>query len=51
MHYTVVVACCADGTKLPSLLIFKRKTLPKDAVPHGISFHVHSEGWMGGSRV
>ena len=27
-HYTVVLVCCADGTKLPPLLIFKRKTLP-----------------------
>jgi len=48
MHYTVVFACCADGTKLPPLLIFKRKTLPKDVTPHGIYIHVHSKGWMGG---
>jgi len=32
-RYTVVLACCADGTKLPSLLIFKRKMLPKDVIP------------------
>jgi hypothetical protein len=44
--YSVVLACCADGTKLPSLLIFKRKTLPKDVIPPGIYVHVHSEGWM-----
>lgn len=25
-HYTVVLYCCADITKLPPLLIFKRKT-------------------------
>ena len=24
-RYTVVLACCADGTKLPTLLIFKKK--------------------------
>ena len=35
-RYTVVLACCADGTKLPPLLILKRKTLPKDVIPHGI---------------
>ena len=44
--YTVL-ACCADGTKLPPLLIFKRKTLPKDVIPHGIYIHVHvKDGWM-----
>jgi len=45
-RYTVVVACCADGTKLPTLLIFKRKTLPEDVIPHGISVHVQSKGWL-----
>ena len=47
-HYTIVLACCADGTKLPPYLIFKRKTLPKDVIPHGIYVHVHSKGWMDG---
>jgi len=45
-RYNVVLACCADGKKLPPLLIFKRKTLPKDVIPHGIYVHVHSKGWM-----
>jgi len=47
---TVVLACCADGTKLPLLLIFKRKTLPRDVIPHGIYVHVHSKGWLDGWR-
>lgn len=32
-HFTCVLTCMADGTKLPPLLIFKRKTLPKDKIP------------------
>ena len=28
-RYTVFLACCADGTKLPPLLIFKRKSCLK----------------------
>jgi len=50
-RYTVVLACCADGTKLPPLLIFNRKTLPKDVIPHGIYVHVHSTGWMDGEGM
>ena len=42
-RYTVVLVCCADGTKFPHLLIFKIKTLPKDVIPHGIYVHVHSK--------
>jgi hypothetical protein len=45
-HYTAILACCADGTKLPLLLIFKQKTMPKDKIPHWMSIHVHSKGWM-----
>jgi len=45
-RYTVVLVCCVDGTKLPPLLIFKRKMLPKDVIPRGIYVHVYSKGWM-----
>ncbi|KAG2459032.1 POGK protein, partial [Polypterus senegalus] len=45
-HYTLVLSCCADGTKLPPMLIFKRKTFPKEAIPRGVVVHVHDKGWM-----
>ncbi|KAG7172037.1 Pogo transposable element-like 81, partial [Homarus americanus] len=50
-HYTVVLACCADGTKIPPLLIFKRKTLPKKKLPNGIHVIVQPKGWMDGEGV
>lgn len=45
-HYTAVLSCCADGTKLPPMLIFKRKTFPKEVIPRGIIVHIHEKGWM-----
>jgi len=51
MRYTVVLVCCAGGTKLPPLLIFKRKMQPKDVIPRGIYVHVRSEGWMDGEGM
>ena len=47
-NFTVVLSCLADGNKLPPMIIFKLKTLPKSAVfPSGVLVHTHGKGgWM-----
>ena len=45
-HFTVVLCCTADGAKLPPMIIFKRKTPPKDKFPCGVIIHQHPKGWM-----
>ncbi|KAL1470208.1 hypothetical protein MTO96_040572 [Rhipicephalus appendiculatus] len=50
-HFTVVLACCADGTKLPPMLVFKRKTLPNDSFPSGVIIQANEKGWMDESMM
>jgi hypothetical protein len=46
LRFTVVLCCMADGTKLPPLVIFKRKTMPKGDFPPGVFVKVQAKGWM-----
>jgi hypothetical protein len=43
---SVVSACCADGTDLPLLLIFKRKIMISDNNQQGICIQNHAKRWM-----
>ncbi|RVE56245.1 hypothetical protein OJAV_G00219260 [Oryzias javanicus] len=44
--FTVVLGCCANGQKLPPMVIFKRKTLPKETFPAGVIIKANEKGWM-----
>ena len=50
-NFTVVMSCTASGIKLPPMVIFKRKTMPKDKFPAGIVVHVNPKGWMDESTM
>src|SRR6266540_7148093 len=41
--FTVVLACMADGSKLPAVCIFKLKNVPKEKFSHGIHIRVNEK--------
>ena len=46
-HFTVVLACMANGFKLKRTVIFKQKKIPKrEKIPAGVLVLCHSKGWM-----
>lgn len=45
-HFTVILACMADGTKLLPAVVFKRKTMPKEKFPAGVLILVQQKGWV-----
>ncbi|GFU92676.1 pogo transposable element with KRAB domain [Trichonephila clavipes] len=44
--FTVFLCCAANGLKLPPMLIFKRKTLPKENFPKCVELRTNENGWM-----
>jgi len=45
--FTVMLAWLGNGAKLPSHVVFKQKTLPKDLVPpRGIHVCTQAKGWI-----
>jgi hypothetical protein len=44
--FTVILACMADGTKLPAVCIFKLKNVLKETFPHGIYIRANEKGWV-----
>ena len=46
MHFRCALAVTASGKKLPLMLIFKRKTMPKEHFPVVVVVRVTIKGWM-----
>lgn len=44
--FTVVLGVMSDGRKLPPVVIFKLKNVPREEFPDGIYVRVNPKGWM-----
>jgi transposase len=50
-NFTVVLSCMADGTKLPPLIIFKLKKIPRGNFPSEVVVRANQTGWMNESEM
>lgn len=48
-NFTIMLTVTADGAKLPPLVIFKRKTIPKGNFPKNIVVFANEKGWVNAS--
>ena len=49
--FTTVLAVPADGHKLTPMVIFKRKTIPKEKFPANILVRANAKGWINGELM
>jgi len=45
-NFTVVLACLANGTKLPPVIIFKLVNVPREEFPDRVIIRANAKGWM-----
>jgi hypothetical protein len=45
-NFTVVLGITANGNKCPPMIIFRRKTVPKERFPPGVVVKANEHGWM-----
>ncbi len=44
--FTVILGCMANGSKLPSVIIFKLKNKPQEDFPNNVYIRTNAKGWV-----